>query len=210
MSTTPQDRAAVPGDPPQGGAAIADGHRRIRPTLASWLAERVSRLANEWIEEIRVRGNGADSPRIQRVNARFVTELTALLPHLMGPRGEQLMPLWIRACELLGAVAARRGLAAGEPIEEFQILRALIIRELFEDPPGGTRPRLREVLRLNRIVDRGVSHTSIGHTDAMFFHLLERSDTPMVWSPEELAEEVDAQLAMIREEMDAILENRAN
>jgi hypothetical protein len=142
---------------------------------------------------------------VDEIVARQVLQLSSMMPGLLGRHATQLQPLWSRACELFGAVAAKRGLAAGEVVEEFQILRVLIIRELYQDPLVGGAPTLREALRVNGIVDRGVTHASVGHTDAMFFQLLEDSDAPIGLSADQIAREAQAQLELIREEVDAIV-----
>jgi hypothetical protein len=90
-------------------------------------------------------------------------------------------------------------------IEEFQILRTLVIRDLYKDPLVGGAPTLREALRLNGIIDRGVTHASVGHTDAMFFQLLGDADAPAALSAEQIAREADAQLALLREEVESIV-----
>ncbi len=135
------------------------------------------------------------------------TLLASFLPALLGPHRDQVEPLWIRTSELFGAVAARRGLAAGEVIEEFQILREAVIRLLYQDPPLGGRVRLslREVLRLNRALDTGVTHASVGHTDALFFSLFEGSGIPDAPPTAELMAEVRAQLDGVRAELREIL-----
>jgi hypothetical protein len=62
------------------------------------------------------------------------------------------------------------------------------------------------VLRLNRIADRGITHSSVGHTDTMFFQLLGSSGgEPVGTAAEDIAREANAQLALIREEVQAIL-----
>jgi len=189
------------------GATAPGRAGRARPlpgSLGEWLQGHVARLGTEWFEELRARGFGHGAA-VDRVVDDFIRLLTAFLPALLGPQGKHLQPLWNRACELFGAVAAKRGLAAGEVIEEFQILRELVIRALYEDPPRGGAPSLREVLRLNRIADRGITHASVGHTDTMFFQLLGSSETPVGTASEEIAREADAQLALISEEVEAIL-----
>jgi hypothetical protein len=122
-----------------------------------------------------------------------------------GPHGEHVRPLWDRTAELFGVMAAKRGLAAGEVIEEFQIVRGLLIRRLFQDPPPEGSPSLRDTLRLNRIVDRGVTHASVGHTDAMFFQLFEAKEGEVAKTPHEVADEAAAQLALIEEELTQIV-----
>jgi len=89
-------------------------------------------------------------------------------------------------------------------IEEFQIVRTLIIRDLYQDPLVGGAPTLREALRLNGLVDRGVTHASVGHTDAMFFQLLEDTDAPIGMTADQIVREADTQLALIREEFESV------
>ena len=111
---------------------------------------------------------------------QFLTLFLDLLPHTLGPMRDSLDPIWDRAGELYGSFAANRGLAAGEVIEEVQIIREVIMRALYQDPPrGAAGPMgLREVLRLNRVIDRLVLHASIGHTDGLFFALFQGSGVP--------------------------------
>jgi hypothetical protein len=101
----------------------------------------------------------------------------------------------------------RRGLAAGEVIEEFQILREGVIRLLYQEPPleGRARLSLREVLRLNRALDAGVTHASVGHTDALFFSLFEGSGISDAPPAASLMEEVRNQLDGLRAELREVL-----
>ncbi len=169
--------------------------------LAAWLDERAHDLAEEWSEELRARGGERGSVVDEGV-ADFLLQLALFLPFLLGPNGAAAQPLWTRACELFGTMAARRGLAAGEVIEEMQVLRELLIRDLYQDPPAGGGPTMREALRLNRALDLGVTHASVGHTDAMFFSLLEgQGGVEEVVTPEEAAREAREQLRVIQEEL---------
>lgn len=141
----------------------------------------------------------------------FVGQLVYLLPFMLGPYRDQIQGLWDRASELFGSVAAKRGLAAGEAIEELHMLRELVIRDLYRDPPlGGTVPlSLREILRLNRALDRAVTHASVGHTDAMFFQFFEGDGVSGMLSGDDVAKEAEAQLAIIRDEVRDILDRGA-
>jgi hypothetical protein len=179
--------------------------RMRRGELAAWLQARVPRLMTSWIEEIRARA-GSRAGELDRVTDAFVVEITRMLPLLLGPLRGQVRPLWIRTCELFGSMAVRRGLAAGEVIEEFLLLRELVIRELYKDPPhGGRRPlSLPETLRLNRALDQAVTYASIGHTDALFYNLLER-DAGVAPPPTPIAAEAESQLQQIRHELLEIL-----
>jgi len=174
--------------------------------LETWLRARVPELSEAWAEEIRARGLGQGTD-IDGVVTRFSARLVEMLPLLLGPLRDQVQPLWVRASELFGVIAAKRGLAAGEVIEEFHILRELVIRDLYRDPPmGGSVPlSLREILRLNRALDRGVTHASVGHTDAMFFQFFERDEDSPPMTPEAVADEAGTQLEVITEELREIL-----
>jgi len=111
-------------------------------------------------------------------------------------------PIWVQAAELYGSMAAKRGLAAGEVIEEFQILRDAVIRFLYAEPPvvGPLRISLRDLLRVNRFVDRGVTQASVGHTDALFFALINGTGVSEGLTDENVTV-VREQLDMIREEL---------
>lgn len=183
----------------------AAGERLTPVDLAAWLDGRVESLAERWCEAIRDQGSGAGGA-VDRVIEDFTLQLTGFLPWMLGPYRDLIEPLWIRTSELFGSIAARRGLAAGEVIEEFQVLRELVIRDLYRDPPlGGRLPlSLREILRLNRGIDRGVTHASVGHTDAMFFEFFE-TERPVDPSGEALVQEVLDQLSVISDEMEQIV-----
>jgi len=180
--------------------------RKAEPMeLADWIEDRLDRLSTRWCEEVRRRGEGMHA-EINGLLDEFLALLVSFLPGVLGPYRDQVDPLWRQAAELFGATAARRGLAAGEVIEEFQILREALIRLLYQDPPisGRARLSLRDVLRLNRAIDRGVTHASVGHTDALFFSLFEGSGIPDSPPPAELVREVRAQLDAFRSELESI------
>lgn len=182
-------------------------HRKIKPVeLAAWVEARLPRITSRWLREVQNRYD-TGSNGINGLLEEFLGVLASFLPGLLGPYREQVDPLWVRASELFGAVAAKRGLAAGEVIEEFQILREVVIRFLYQDPPlGGRVPiSLREVLRLNRAIDAGVTHASVGHTDALFFSLFEGSGIPDAPPTAELMTELRAQLGAVRDELTEVL-----
>lgn len=186
---------------------LDEPHRRINPVeLAAWVEARLPRITRRWLREVQNRYD-AGSRGINGLLEEFLGLLAGFLPGLLGPYRDQVEPLWTRSAELFGAVAAKRGLAAGEVIEEFQILREVVIRLLYQDPPmaGRARVSLREVLRLNRAIDAGVTHASVGHTDALFFSLFEGSGIPEAPPTSELMEELRDQIDGIRGELKEIL-----
>ena len=199
--------------PDQAIGASSRGRRQAAPRppgregyvnpreLAGWLSEKQKSIAERWLAEIQSRGGARDDDPASGIVSEFVHLLTSLLPDLVGPLKEQVQPLWQEAAELYGNAGALRGLASGEAVEEFQLLREVLIRQLFDDPPGGDLESLalREVLLLNRIVDDGVTFTGVGHTDSLFFALFQGdgvSDAPTA----QVVEQLRKQVAGVREE----------
>ena len=166
--------------------------------FARWLQNRRSRLVELWLPDVRSRGFGRNA-ELCRVGERFAEELIFVLPFLVGPTREAVRPLWDRRSELYGVLAANRGLAAGEVIEELHSLRELVILDLYRDPPStavGPLP-LREILRLNRGLDRAVALASVGYTDALFFEFFGGDEEPGGLPGDDTASEAESQLDQI-------------
>ena len=165
--------------------------------LARWLEERHDRIRDRWLSDVQSRDSGW-GPAVEALTVEFFDLFLDMLPHGLGPFKDHVEPIWVQAAELFGSMAAKRGLAAGEVIEEFQILRDAVIRFLYAEPPvaGPLRISLRDLLRVNRFVDRGVTQASVGHTDALFFALFQG-----VGVSEGLTEEV---VGEIRNQLDVI------
>ena len=142
--------------------------------LARWLEARADRIRDRWLSDVQSRDSGW-SPAVEALTIEFFDLFLDMLPHGLGPFKDQVEPIWVQASELFGSMAAKRGLAAGEVIEEFQMLRDAVIRFLYAEPPvaGPLRISLRDLLRVNRFIDRGVTQASVGHTDALFFALFQ-------------------------------------
>jgi hypothetical protein len=107
-------------------------------------------------------------------------ELTLLIDvfaSMVGPLRRETKAIWLRVSELYGSHAAIRGLAAGEVVEEMQYLRELLIRDLAP-AIAALRPRqgMALLLRLNRLVDRGVAMAVVGYTDVLVRGLLPDSE----------------------------------
>lgn len=174
--------------------------------LARWVDGRREAIIRRWLEEIERRPGG---PRGEVVGLyrSFCTLLVRAVSAALGPYREQIDGSLQQAAELYGSLGAFRGLAAGEVVEEVQILREVILRFLYADPPIGGEGllSLRDVLRLNRALDRAVTQASVGHTDALFFQLFRGSGVPERVPGEQL-EEVREQLASIRAEFDEVVE----
>jgi hypothetical protein len=112
---------------------------------------------------------------------RELTLLIDVFASMVGPLRRETRPIWGRVAEEYGRHAAIRGLAAGEVVEEMQYLRELLIRFLAPSI-AALRPRqgMALLLRLNRLVDRGVAMAVVGYTDEIAASLLSRSEDERV------------------------------
>lgn len=158
--------------------------------FSRWLEDHAEPLGERWLVDVRGRAT-TSAEGVDELVESFMELFLRILPLTLGPHRHAAEALWIQLAELFGSFAAQRGLAAGEVIEEFQMLREAVIRLLWASPPVDepSRMALREVLRLNRVLDRGVTHASVGHTDALFFALFQGSGIP-----ESLTDDVRYQL----------------
>lgn len=175
--------------------------------LSRWLGARKGGLVENWMHELVARelGGGAD---VHELVARFARQFVGMLPEMVGAYRNQIQSQWDRLSELYGVVAARRGLAAGEAIDELHVLRELVIRELYRDPPGQCDAplMLREFLRLNRSLDRAVTHVSVGHTDALFFQFFEGDGVSApALAADAFGAEAEEQLGEIESDVEGIL-----
>lgn len=123
---------------------------------------------------------------------------------LIGPLRREAKTIWNDVTELYGRHAAVRGLAAGEVVEEMQYLRELLIRHLAPEI-GQLRPRqgMALLLRLNRLVDKGVAMAVVGYTDAMVNTLIPPADGDAPRSLDE-SDELRDKLAAIKADLSRI------
>jgi len=185
-----------PTQPPSRTPATSSSSHR----LAEWLEQHIEFLSRHWVDEVVSR---ADSDaQMGMLLERFLELLTRLIPQAVGENRARVAPLWREAAELYGSLGAQRGLAAGEIVEEFQILREAVIRLLFEMPPArfGAAFSLGDALGLNRFLDSGITRASIGHTDELFFALFQGNGVHKVPTAQ-LVTEVEEQLQAIEEEL---------
>jgi hypothetical protein len=174
--------------------------------FARWLEERRTALRERWLSEILSRTEVEVADDLDALLRNFLDLVVRLIPGALGPYRTQVEPLWREACELFGNVATSRGLSAGEVIEEFQLLREGVIKLLYTEG-GGTGEdgiSLRDLLRLNRVVDRGVTFAAVGYTDALFFALFQGSGVRSELNGEFIVE-VEEQIRMIGEEYSEVM-----
>jgi len=166
----PEQALPKPGDRPLRAShpTLIAAHRAVLATretmLARWL---------EWLGE-RVTGTAMAPRDLVEAEFRLILDVFATM---VGPLRRETRTIWKQVTELYGRHAADRGLAAGEVVEEMQYLRELLIRHLAP-AIAEMRPRqgMALLLRLNRLVDRGVAMAVVGYTDAMVATLLPNGD----------------------------------
>jgi hypothetical protein len=124
-----------------------------------------------------------------------------VLGEMVGPLRREVRTVWFHVCEHYGRVAAARGLAAGEVVEELQFLRELLIRNLA---PILAAMRARQgmaiMLRLNRVIDKGVAVAVVGYTDALVATLFTANGVPGPHTEYD-APEIERQLAALESEL---------
>ena len=130
---------------------------------------------------------------------RLLVDLSA---QSVGPFRREILPIWIRACEQYGRAASLRGLAAGEVVEELQHMRDILTLRLAPIVTA-LRPRqaLAIMLRLNRLVDRGIATAVVGYTDALVATLFARNGVPASDDAEHDLEELDRHLTKLEGEL---------
>ena len=150
--------------------------------LTASLREQRDNLVAEWSEWVSQRTAQAPHVELPTVD-RYLALMVDLMIELAGPLRRQATELWFMVCEAYGQMAAARGLAAGEVVEELQQLRELLIRQMSETIVSlPQRQAIAAVLRLNRTLDRGLAHAVVGYTDALVETLLNRRGVPIVAS----------------------------
>jgi hypothetical protein len=128
-----------------------------------------------WIVHRTAQGPHVDAPILERQLGLLVD----IVIELTGPVRRKAAQLWFDSCEHYGRVAAARGLAAGEVVEEIQHLRELLIRHLSDIIAAlPARYSMATVLRLNRQLDRGIAQAVVGYTDALVETLFNQNGVP--------------------------------
>lgn len=174
------------------GRVIAESRDVMVAQWADWLGDRITATPT--------------IPRatVEREFRLIIDALTAMVGALRREAGV----VWLHVCEHYGRVAAARGLAAGEVVEELQYLRELLIRNLASAFVT-MRPRqsLAIVLRLNRVLDKGIAIAVVGYTDALVATLFAQNGVP-VPSSEYDPTEVQRQLAALEHELAGVSQAR--
>jgi hypothetical protein len=125
--------------------------------------------------------------------------LLDVMSEMVGPLRREVAVVWLNACEHYGRIGATRGLAAGEVVEELQFLRELLIRNLAHVLAAmRARQGMAIMLRLNRVIDKGIAVAVVGYTDALVATLFAQNGVPS-FTTEYDAAEVERQLDAIEQ-----------
>jgi hypothetical protein len=170
------------------GRVIAEMRDAMVSQWADWLGDRIT--------------SAATIPR-STVEREFRL-LFDVMTEMVGPLRREVNTVWFHVCEHYGRTASARGLAAGEVVEELQFLRELLIRNLA---PVLVAMRARQgmaiMLRLNRVIDKGVAVAVVGYTDALVATLFSQNGVPSPDSARDYGE-VERQLNALEQELHAV------
>ena len=174
------------------GRVIAEMRDPMVSQWADWLGDRLTA-----------------SPSIPRpMVEREFRVLIDVLAEMVDPFRREVKTVWFHICEHYGRTAAARGLAAGEVVEELQFLRELLIRGLA---PVLAAMRARQamaiMLRLNRVLDKGVAVAVVGYTDALVATIFTQNGVPAQLTDHDPAE-FDRQITALEQELATVIRNR--
>lgn len=167
------------------------------------IAEMRDTMVSQWADWLGDRMTAAPTIPRSTVERQFRL-LFDVMAEMVGPLRREVNAVWYHVCEHYGRVASARGLAAGEVVEELQFLRELLIRELA---PILVAMRARQgmaiMLRLNRVIDKGVAVAVVGYTDALVATLFSQNGVPLSSTDQDLAE-VERQLDALEQELQSV------
>jgi hypothetical protein len=167
------------------------------------IAEMRDSLVSQWADWLGDRMTSAPTIPRSTVEREFRL-LFDVMTEMVGPLRREVNTVWFHVCEHYGRVASARGLAAGEVAEELQFLRELLIRNLA---PVLVAMRARQgmaiMLRLNRVIDKGVAVAVVGYTDALVATLFSQNGVPTQGANRDFAD-VERQLDALEQELQAI------
>lgn len=164
-------------------------------------------LVAQWLEWLDERGSIGTTISREMLQ-RHLQLLVTMMAEMVGPIRREVKGVWFQACEHYGRAGATRGLAAGEVAEELQFLRDLLTRRLA---PVLAAMRARQamaiVLRLNRVLDKGVAVAIVGYTDALVATLFTESGVPAPGSEFDPIES-ERQIVALEQELAALTARR--
>ena len=160
-------------------------------------------MVSQWADWLRDRTSGAHTIPRATLEREFRL-LFDVMTEMIGPLRREASTVWFHVCEHYGRIASARGLAAGEVVEELTFLREMLIRNLA---PVLVAMRARQgmaiMLRLNRVIDKGIAVAVVGYTDALVATLFSQNGVP-AFNPDQDFAEVERQLDALEQELQAV------
>ena len=167
------------------------------------IAEMRDSMVSQWADWLGDRMTAAPTIPRSTVEREFRL-LFDVMTEMVGPLRREIDAVWFHVCEHYGRTASARGLAAGEVVEELQFLRELLIRNLATVLVAmRARQGMAIMLRLNRVIDKGVAVAVVGYTDALVATLFSQNGVP-VPGPEHDFAEVERQIDLLEQELQAV------
>ncbi|MFL5402158.1 MAG: hypothetical protein ACJ8BF_05005 [Gemmatimonadales bacterium] len=167
------------------------------------IAEMRDVMVSQWAEWLEDRQTGDHTIPRATVEREFRL-LFDVMTEMVGPLRREVNAIWFHVCEHYGRIASARGLAAGEVVEELQFLRELLIRNLA---PVLVAMRARQgmaiMLRLNRVIDKGIAVAVVGYTDALVATLFSQNGVPSAGGDHDFGE-VERQLEALEQELQTV------
>jgi hypothetical protein len=167
------------------------------------IAEMRDSMVSQWADWLGDRMTAAPTIPRSTVEREFRL-LFDVMTEMVGPLRREVNTVWFHVCEHYGRTASARGLAAGEVVEELQFLRELLIRNLA---PVLVAMRARQgmaiMLRLNRVIDKGVAVAVVGYTDALVATLFSQNGVPLGNGDHDFGD-VERQLDVLEQELQAV------
>jgi hypothetical protein len=154
----------------------------------------------EWLDDRTTSGHTIPRATVEREFRLLFDVMT----EMVGPLRREVNAVWFHTCEHYGRIASARGLAAGEVVEELTYFRELLIRNLA---PVLVAMRARQgmaiMLRLNRVIDKGIAVAVVGYTDALVATLFSQNGVTSFRADQDSAE-VDRQLDALEQELQSV------
>ena len=174
--------------------------------VAKAIADARDVMVAEWTEWLTERAAGGSLPAA--LVDRELHLVIETLVEMLGPLRREAKMLWDDVMEHYGRVAAARGLAAGEVVDEIQQLRVLLIKHIGT-AVAAMRPRraVAVFIRLSNVVDRGISQAVVGYTDALVASLMLTERTGQTLT-EPSPDEFERKLDLLEHELAAIAAQR--
>ena len=167
------------------------------------IAEMRDSVVSQWVVWLGDRATGAHTIPRATVEREFRL-LFDVMTEMVGPLRREVNTVWFHACEHYGRIASARGLAAGEVVEELTFFREMLIRNLA---PVLVAMRARQgmavMLRLNRVIDKGIAVAVVGYTDTLVATLFSQNGVTSFGAEQDFAE-VERQLDALEQELQAV------